>query len=184
MRKIIDAVILNLEQTKALLNSLDDRIYSNKSILPYRASIGEHIRHIMDIFDCTLSGIAQNRVDLTARKRDPGAELKTAAGIEYINNIEQRVKALSGIDKNRLLTVTDDPGTGMLKTDYSAGGILCQAQSHAIHHNAFIGYILHALGQAVPGGGFGYNPTTPDGNPNTPDGNPNTPDGNPNIPDS
>jgi len=59
------------------------------------------------------------------------------------------------------MDVSDDLGRGMIKAKYTLAAVLIQAHSHAIHHFASIGYIIHQLGIALPDEDFGYNPTTP-----------------------
>ena len=65
------------------------------------------------------------------------------------------------MDAGTLLDVVDDLGGGRVSTPYTLGAALCQAHSHAIHHYACIGYLLHLQGVAIPEQGFGLNPTTP-----------------------
>ena len=60
-----------------------------------------------------------------------------------------------------IVAVSDDLGSGVVTTNYTLGGALAQAHSHAIHHFASIGFIIHQLGIDLPDADFGYNPTTP-----------------------
>jgi len=156
-----NAIIKNLERGITLLKSIDDNQYSDTSIAPYYSSIGGHMRHILDVFDCIFDGLETKKVDLTARKRNELAETKTAIGIEYFNQIIQKIKTLNDLDFNQIVQVSDDLGLGMVTVNYTLSSALIQAHSHAIHHFASIGYIISQLGIELPDADFGYNPTTP-----------------------
>ncbi len=156
-----NAIIKNLERGVTLLNSISDEQYSNTSIAPYYSSIGGHMRHILDVFDCIFEGLNDKKVDLTARKRNELAETKTAVGLAYFNQVIEKLKSLNHTDFNQLVQVSDDLGLGMVTVNYTLASALIQAHSHAIHHFASIGYIISQLGIELPDTDFGYNPTTP-----------------------
>lgn len=159
---MITAIEKNLERGIALLSSITDEQYSNTSIAPYYSSIGRHMRHILDIFECAFDGLETNTtVDLSARKRNESVELKTEEGIHYFNKIITKLNSLKSTDFNRLISVSDDLGTGVIIQEYTLGGLLIQAHSHAIHHFASLGYIITQLGIEIPDADFGFNPTTP-----------------------
>lgn len=156
-----DAIIKNLQRGVTLLNSISDEQYSNTSIAPYYSSIGGHIRHILDVFDCIFDGLNTKKVDLTARKRNQLAETQTAVGIQYFNQIMEKLASLKETDFNQMVQVSDDLGMGMVTVNYTLASALIQAHSHAIHHFASIGYIISQLGIELPDADFGFNPTTP-----------------------
>lgn len=159
---MIIAIEKNLERGITLLSSITDEQYSNTSIAPYYSSIGRHMRHILDVFDCTFSGLENNTVvDLSARNRNESIELKTEEGIKYFQQIISKLNALKSTDFNQLISVSDDLGTGVIVQEYTLGGLLIQAHSHAIHHFASLGYIICQLGIEIPDENFGFNPTTP-----------------------
>ena len=156
-----DAIVKNLQRGITLLKAIDDTQYSDTSIAPYYSSIGGHMRHILDVFDCIFEGLESNKVDLTARKRNELAETKTASGLTYFNQIIEKLQQLDNADYNQLVQVSDDLGLGMVTVNYTLASALIQAHSHAIHHFASIGYIISQLGIELPDADFGYNPTTP-----------------------
>lgn len=157
---MIAAITKNLDRGVNLLNAIDNAQYSDTSVQPYHSSIGIHIRHILDVFDCILDGFPQKRIDLTARKRNPLAETDRNVGLDYIEQINLQLHQLHQSDFRQPVTVLDDLGTGVVATEYTLGAILAQAHSHAIHHFATIGYIIAQLNLALPDADFGYNPTT------------------------
>ncbi len=158
---MINAIIKNLKRGVQLLNSIDDQQYSNNSIPPYYSSIGIHMRHILDIYDCIFDGLESKQVDLAARKRNELAENKVEFGLRYFNETISKLEDLKSIDLDIIVEVKDDLGLGVVTANYTLASVLIQAHSHAIHHFASIGYIISKLGIELPDADFGYNPTTP-----------------------
>lgn len=156
-----NAIQKNLERGIKLLSNISDEEYANQTIPPYFSSIGCHMRHILDVFSCVLDGFSKNSIDLTIRERNETVEIKTEKGIEYFKSIIYQIKSISKEDLAQEVSVIDDLGLGKEKATYTLGSILMQAQSHAIHHYASVGYIIYQLGIELPDNDFGYNPTTP-----------------------
>ena len=158
---MIDAIEKNLHRGIQLLNCISDDEYKNATIAPYYSSIGVHMRHILDVFDCVFDGLESGSINLINRKRNELAENYAQHGIAYFEEILRRLKLLENADFNKIVMVTDDLGMGIVSANYTLGGILIQAHSHAIHHFASVGYVISQLGIALPDIDFGFNPTTP-----------------------
>ena len=158
---MINAIIHNLNRGVKLLNSINDDQYSDINIAPYYSSIGGHMRHVLDVFDCIFDGLENGEVDLAARKRNELAEQKTAFGLDYYTQIIDKLNSLENVDLDQIVSVQDDLGLGVVTQNYTLGSALIQAHSHAIHHFASLGYLINQLGLELPDNDFGYNPTTP-----------------------
>jgi len=158
---MIRALEHNLNRGVRLLNSISDNQYSDTSVAPYYSSIGGHIRHILDIFDCIFVGLESKQINLSARKRNELAETKTAVALAYFDKVLHNIKSLEEVDMDQMIEVSDDLGKGVIVQKYTLGSILIQAHSHAIHHFASLGFIICQLGIELPDEDFGYNPTTP-----------------------
>jgi uncharacterized damage-inducible protein DinB len=158
---MIKAIEINLHRGIKLLENISDEEYSNTSIAPYYSSIGSHMRHVLDVFDCIFEGIASKQINLIKRKRNNLAENSTSVGIDYFRNVLTQLNDLESNDFNEIVEVTDDLGLGVVTANYTLGGLLIQAHSHAIHHFASVGYVISQLGIQLPDNDFGFNPTTP-----------------------
>ncbi len=158
---MILAIQQNLERGMNLLQNISDSNYADTSVAPYYSSIGIHMRHVLDVFQCVFDGYSENKVNLINRDRNELVENHRAEGIKYFEQIITLLKSLEGEDFEKLLVVTDDLGNGPIETNYTLGAILAQAHSHAIHHFASIGYVIAQLGIELPDSMFGFNPTTP-----------------------
>ena len=161
MNYMIDAIEKNLLRGVNLLNCITDKEYSDVSIAPYYSSIGGHMRHILDVFDCIIEGLPSSDINLIARKRNEMAEQHTTIGVEYFSTIINRLNELRNENLDQIVRVTDDLGLGVITANYTLSAILIQAHSHAIHHFASVGYVISQLGISLPDADFGFNPTTP-----------------------
>lgn len=159
----IDATCQTLNSARQLLENIDSDAYNNRDAAPYHASVGGHIRHILDVYDSTLRGIENRKVDLADRRRDPQIETIPAIALHNLERICQELRTLASLPSKLELTVVDELGNGRVEIPYSLAALLYQAQSHAIHHFACIGYILAHQNIQIPIAGFGYNPTSPKG---------------------
>jgi len=158
---MIEAIEKNLERGIQLLKCISDEEYSNTTIAPYYSSIGGHMRHILDVFDCIFEGLDANNINLINRKRNELAENYTKNGIDYFEKTLAKLGELKAVNFNKIVKVTDDLGLGVVTVNYTLAAILIQAHSHAIHHFASVGYIISQLGIQLPDEDFGFNPTTP-----------------------
>lgn len=160
MNIIIQSTLNTLQKSQILLNNLSNIQLCDASAPPYHSSIGTHIRHILDFYDCIFNVDSENRVDLTARSRNKDVETDCDRAQDYLNTIIGRLKAIS-YDMNDSVLVIDDLGLGKTEIPYTYGSLLAQANSHTIHHYAIINYIFDSLGIVINDSDFGYNPTTP-----------------------
>lgn len=158
---MIAAITKNLDRGIQLLNCISNETYSNTSVAPYYSSIGSHMRHILDIFDCIFEGMDTNSINLINRRRNLEVEKNTSDGILYFSDIIEKLQHIKVADYNKIVTVTDDLGMGVVSANYTLASILIQAHSHAIHHFASVGYVISQLGIDLPDDDFGFNPTTP-----------------------
>lgn len=158
---MFSAIQDNLDAGIKLLNTLDNKQYRDNSVKPYHSSIGGHVRHILDIYNCIFEGLDSGEIDLSARPRNREIECFVSHGLRYFQDIKDKLSACNDLNMDRLVVVCDDLGRGPYVQTYTLGAVFIQAHSHATHHFASIGYILAKLGLDVPKQGFGYNPTTP-----------------------
>lgn len=158
---MIEALVKNLNRGLVLLESITAEQYKDTTVAPYYSSIGRHIRHILDVYDCIFEGLPTGKIDLTARKRNLETEELLVEGINYIAAIIGKLQNVKKEDFQLSVKVSDDLGAVKVTASYTLSAILIQAHSHAIHHYASIGYIIHQLGLSLPDAAFGFNPTTP-----------------------
>ncbi|WP_010135405.1 DinB family protein [Ochrovirga pacifica] len=158
---MIDAIVQNLEKGKYLLKNLCNDQYSYNQIPPYHSSIGAHMRHVLDVFQCVFKGLDNSQVDFTYRERNVTREKCTIQGTAYFDDIIHQLKSLKKEDYSRNLIVIDNLGSGKISYSTTLAALLAQAQSHAIHHYATVGFLMNQQNIQLPNNCFGVNPTTP-----------------------
>lgn len=160
MNIIIQSTLKTLQKSKNILSNLTDEDLCNTSVSPYYSSIGSHIRHILDFYDCVLKKDSNSRIDLTARSRNKDVESHCLDATSYLNTIIEKLQNLD-CEVDDTVTAIDDLGLGKIEIQYTYGALFAQANSHTIHHYAIINYIFDRLGLVIKDEDFGYNPTTP-----------------------
>ncbi|MEP1487474.1 MAG: hypothetical protein ABJL44_16860 [Algibacter sp.] len=158
MNIIIQSTLKTLQKAQSLLNSLSDSQLCDSSVTPYNSSIGSHIRHILDFYNCIFS--SDGVVDLTARSRNKDVESKCCNAKNYLESIIVNLDHFNS-DLDASVIVIDDLGLGHVEMKYTLSALFSQANSHTIHHYAIINYILEGLNIGFDDSDFGYNPTTP-----------------------
>ena len=158
-KAIIESNLRTLKKSYLILDLLSDLQYSDSSIAPYYSSIGSHLRHILDFYNCILFPESKT-VDLTNRKRDLNVEISCSCAKEYFLKIILKLEKFNS-DFNTTIFVFDNLGNGKIKIPYTYSALFAQANSHTIHHYAIINYILEGLDIHIDDHTFGFNQTTP-----------------------
>lgn len=158
---MIIAIDANLQKGIKLLRTINNQVYCNKTIAPYYASIGTHIRHSLDVFTCIFKGVEDRNIDFSFRDRNIQVEEDIKKGLRYFGDVQRNLQKIKGKDLNQIVFVNDDLGIEKVVVQHTLGSVLLQAHNHVIHHYASIGYIMFQLGVDLTSENFGYNPTTP-----------------------
>jgi len=123
-------------QLSASLNMLSDKEYTQPSTALFNATIGQHVRHIMELFICLEHGYETGMVNYEKRKRDYTIESDKNVALLLL---EQIPVALHTLDKNLLLEATYDDtssDTIVISTNYFRE--LVYNLEHTVHHMALI----------------------------------------------
>ena len=160
MNDIIVSTLKTLNKTNQIISILNNDLLCNATIPPYRSSIGSHIRHILDFYDCILNRTSEAHIDLTLRRRNVLVETNCTEALKYYKAITSKLNNIT-YNFDDEIYVIDDLGNGKIKIRYTIGALFAQANSHTIHHYAIINYIMNGLELEIKDTSFGYNPTTP-----------------------
>lgn len=160
MNIIIQSTLKTLKKAQSLLDNLSDSQLCDSSVSPYNSSVGSHLRHILDFYDCIFRCDIDLKVDLTARSRNKEVEQQCCSARSYLDTIIRKLETFN-LNMATEVDVIDDLGMGKIEIAYSISALMAQANSHTIHHYAIINYILEGLNINFEDPNFGYNPTTP-----------------------
>lgn len=148
-----------LRQGLELLDAVDAETYAATE--SGRASIGAHLRHCIDFYNCFLHGLETGRVDYDARCRDAAVETDRRAAARVLAEIVDRMAALGPADFGRVLEVKADTPEGA-PFAWSRSSLARELQfltSHTVHHFALIALLMRQRGHD-PGDEFGVAPST------------------------
>ena len=157
--KLIQATRGTLVEGLALLESVDDRSYSERLEALEIDSAGNHVRHCLEFFECFLDGLSRREVDYAARKRHREIAQERLLGMLQVAEVIDRLQALEQLDaEDQILVRAEDDEEGYW-TPSTLGRELEFLRSHTVHHYALIAIILRAHSLAVPAA-FGVAPST------------------------
>jgi len=123
-------------QLSGSLRQLSDAEYTQPSSILFNATIGQHIRHIIELFICLEQGYEEGVVNYEKRKRDYRIEAERHLAISLLKDIYAR---LDKPDKPMILEAedyTDTMETVAIPSNYYRE--LAYNLEHTIHHMALV----------------------------------------------
>ncbi len=130
---LIPSVNNSLNELIELLNQLSDTEYSDSCIQLSNASIGEHTRHIIEMFECLENQYSLGIVNYDKRDRNVKIQTNTDFAVERILNIK---KSIEKENKNLVLQQIIDGEEIQIESNYFRE--LLYNLEHCIHHQALI----------------------------------------------
>jgi len=146
--------IANLMEHQELLLKLSDKQYQHQSELLSGASIGQHLRHVVEFYDCLLNGLSQQKINYEKRARSLELENNRNTAISKISSIIDQLLSLE-LSSRLYLEIEDSI------IDTSVQRELYYNLEHSIHHQALIkvGLKEQNIGNMV-NADFGVAPST------------------------
>ena len=152
---LIQSIKDNLFENIELLRQLTNDEFTHKNPELSNATIGEHMRHIIELFGCLLENYDYGLINYDDRKRD--LLLQTDKN-EAIAIIEKYLLELDKPNKPLSLTHNCFSPIELLQTNYFRE--LIYNLEHSIHHQALIKVALHSLPHIKIPSTFGVAPST------------------------
>lgn len=155
---LLETTRATFQLLRQTLEGLDDAAYALPVQVLSGASIGEHVRHMLDMYLCLLDGMEQGVVCYEKRRRDRLVETSRTAGLSLLRTIED---ALEKPDRTLVLEnrFGQEEMTGCrIPTSYLRE--LAYNLEHTIHHMALIRIGIESRGLATLPPDFGVAPST------------------------
>ena len=130
---LIPSIINSLNELIDLLNQLSQKEYSSSCAELSNATIGEHTRHIIEMFQCLENQYDSGFVNYDKRERNIRIQTDTAFAIENILLIQQN---LNKENKNIELLQVIEGEEIRIETNYFRE--LLYNLEHCVHHQALI----------------------------------------------
>ncbi len=125
-----------LGQLKVLVADLGNEAYAKPLSVLSNNTIGKHVRHICEFFDCMLQALSTEIIDYDNRTRNVLLETDTTYTVKRLDEL---IRAIQGITENRPLEIVfsyAENETAVINT------LLYREMAynieHAIHHMAII----------------------------------------------
>jgi hypothetical protein len=135
---ITTANIEILSQLQTVINGLTDQEYSKKIDVLSENTIGKHVRHILEFYECLQKGVPHNSVDYDLRNRD----LMLETNVEYANRfIGKTMLWISFINADKMMTLIanfSNDADEKMEIQTTCYRELAYNIEHAIHHMAII----------------------------------------------
>ena len=125
--------------------------YTRPSQILNRATIGQHVRHSIEMYQCLLAGYSEGSVDSAKRKRDIVIESSPDYAVECLQRILASVERK---DKQMALINNEDS----FATSFTRELFYCD--EHTIHHLALIRVGINEIGGYQLNESFGVAPST------------------------
>ncbi len=122
-----------LDEMILLLNQLCDIEYSKKREHLSNATIGEHTRHIIEMFQCLEKNYKSGLVNYDKRERNLKIETHTDFAIEKINEIKNNLRR-----ENKEIQLEQLVDEKEIKIESNYFRELLYNLEHCIHHQALI----------------------------------------------
>jgi len=126
-----------IKQLEDLLSAMDESQYTQPLAVFNGGSLGQHIRHTVEFFQCLIEGLESGIVDYDTRKRDMQIENDIAYTLTCLTNISAKVFEISDAKKSLLMaTYYDEVIPEMVVSNVQRE--LVYLIEHSIHHFALI----------------------------------------------
>jgi len=155
IQKAIQNIFVQLSES---IRELTDEEYIHPSDILFNATIGQHVRHVVELFLELEKGYENGRVNYDKRKRDYTIETDKNVAIELLHQIYLR---LNRFDKNLLLEASYDENstdTVLISTNYFRE--LMYNLEHTVHHMALIRVGINEVSSVIVPDDFGVASST------------------------
>ena len=130
---LLKSIRRSLDELTDLLNQLSDKDYSKSCLALSNATIGEHTRHILEMFQCLQNGYDLGIINYDNRERNNRIQTETDFAKQCITEIKA---GLQSENKIMFLEQFIDGLTMRIQSNYYRE--LLYNLEHCVHHQALI----------------------------------------------
>lgn len=155
LQKAVHHVFIQLSDS---LNQMDPAQYNYPCKNLSGNTIGQHVRHIIEMFQCLDAGYETGEVDYEKRKRDKQIETDKNFAADLLKEIIQQIS--KGNKSLSLLTYYDDLRVEPEKINTNYFREIAYNLEHTIHHMALIRVGLREIGDIPVDDSYGVASST------------------------
>lgn len=138
-----------------VISKIDKASYSLPSKALNNSSIGQHLRHTLEFFECLIEGYAENLVNYERRKRNLQLETDIDFALFTLKSLHDKIDLQ---DKDLLLFYELNDIVIQIQTNFSRELMYCL--EHCIHHQALMRVAIQELTDIALDKSFGVAPST------------------------
>lgn len=158
---ILQGCLEVLAQASQMLESLNDEQYQKRPG-GKKSCIGEHFRHLFDLFESVKAGVRSGLVDYDIRSRGSKIESERSVGLSLCDSMTRFFTELNDTQFEETVDVKTEvtlAESHSVKLRSSIHREIIFATAHAVHHFAIIREIAASLGCELPSD-YGLAPAT------------------------
>lgn len=144
-----------IEQFKEVLKKLPHNCYSKPCMPLSNATIGQHTRHIIELYQCLLNGYESAEVCYDKRERNTRMESEISYAIDQLNEIQRLLER-----PNKELQIRNELGNSEVCIPSNYFREVLYNLEHAIHHHALIKVGIKYFTELQLPDSFGVAPST------------------------
>ncbi|MBK8699073.1 MAG: DinB family protein [Saprospiraceae bacterium] len=152
-------MVKTIEQTLSglihLIGAMEQQLYVEPCRMLQHASIGQHVRHIIEVFECLRHGYESGQVHYDKRARDPALENQPSLALERLDHL---CRGLDLPDRKLQYVAVFEQQNKIIETTYHRE--LIYNLEHCIHHQALIRVAIENMSDVVLPAEFGVAPAT------------------------
>jgi hypothetical protein len=152
---MFESSLQTIEQFKQVLIQLPEDCYTRPCPALSGATIGQHTRHIIELYQCLLEGYAPAAVFYDSRKRDKRMEQEVNFAVDQLQRIQN---SLERPKRKLLIYYKLNDGEEILESNYFRE--VMYNLEHTIHHKALIKVAIDQFTDIILPESFGVAPST------------------------
>ncbi|WP_316636418.1 DinB family protein [uncultured Flavobacterium sp.] len=147
---LLKSIRQSLDELISLLNQLSDKDYVKSCEALSNATIGEHVRHIVETYKCLENGYESGVLNYDNRERNIRIQTETNFAKQFIEEIKVGLK-----NENKIIYLEQVIDGLAIRIQSSYYRELLYNFEHCIHHQALIKVIVLQLGGISVNENFG-----------------------------
>jgi hypothetical protein len=149
---VYHSLCFQLHMLRELLVKISPEAYTQQSLMLGNKTIGQHVRHVIELLQCLVAGYETGIVDYEKRPREGKTEINREYAADLLDNL---IRAVHNPEKTLRLAVNDDAAGDIKVVSTGYYRELVYNTEHAIHHMALIRVALKELQLDVVDDSFG-----------------------------
>lgn len=144
---LLESNINGIDEGLLLLQGLNESQYTTVVKPAFQASIGGHMRHVIEHYQCFFDQFESGEICYDARCRNSDIETSKQLAVDSLHSIKQQLQALNRYELTAKLQIKDMQTDNLIESNIRRE--LLFLQSHTVHHYAIVAAMARLQGETV-----------------------------------